>query len=63
MKIHPKTQKINCTVLKKNYRESMPPNPLRNAHGFDMQISKFKKQFLASLPPPKSWGRPCFPSL
>ena len=92
----------------------MPPNPLSNPHGFDMQISKFKKTILGLppqarvqggggaqgpgpppleiekkkkkkkkkkkgfqilgppfyefldtrlLPPPKSWGRPCFPSL
>ena len=29
----------------------MPPNPLSNPHGFDMQISKFKKTILG-LPPP-----------
>ena len=38
----------------------MPPNPLSNAHGFDMQISKFKKNILGLPPPSQILGTPLF---
>ena len=47
----------NCTILKKNSRRCMPPNPPSKAHGFamcsmllrNMQIPKSEKKI---LPPP-----------
>ena len=38
----------------------MPPNPLSNPHGFDMQISKFKKTILGLPPPSQILGTPLF---
>ena len=41
----------------------MPPNPLSNPYGFDMQISKFEKTILGLPPPSQILGTPLFPSL
>ena len=60
MKIHPKTQKNNCIVLKKNIGGACPRTPLAIRMASTCKFPNLKKQFLASLLLPNPGDAPVF---
>ena len=60
MKIHPKTQKINCTVLKKNIGGACPRTPLAIRMASTCKFPNLKKTILGLPLPSQILGTPLF---